>query len=115
MKIKLLLLLLSSSLLASFGQILLKMGADHADSIRKFFNLNILAGLSFYGMSTVMWIYALSFAKLNIVYAFSTLTFVFVYIFAFIILKENLNVYGILGIILIISGLYFIITKGTIQ
>lgn len=115
MKIKLLLLLLSSSLLASFGQILLKIGANRADSITKFINLSILTGLCFYGLSTLMWIYALSFAKLNMVYGFTTLTFIFVYVLSFFILKESLNIYGIAGILCIIIGLYLIIGKGSIH
>ena len=114
MKIKLLLLLLSSSFLASFGQILLKIGAERADSISKFINLRIFTGLCFYGLSTIMWIYALSFARLNMVYGFTTLTFVFVYILSFFILKEPLNLYGILGIVFILIGLYFILGKGSI-
>lgn len=114
MKIKLLLMLLSSSLLASFGQILLKIGAERADSISKFINVSIFTGLCFYGLSTIMWIYALSFARLNMVYGFTTLTFVFVYILSFFILKEPLNLYGILGILFIIVGLYFILGKGSI-
>ena len=114
MKIKLVLLLLSSSLLASFGQILLKIGAERADSISKFINLHIFTGLCFYGLSTIMWIYALSFARLNMVYGFTTLTFVFVYILSFFILKEPLNLYGILGILFILIGLYFILGKGSI-
>ena len=113
MKIRLILLLLSSSLFASFGQILLKIGADNADTFKNYININVFAGLFFYALSTMIWIYALSFAKLNIVYAFTILTFVLVYILSFIFLRETLNTYGIFGIILILSGLYLIVIKGT--
>lgn len=112
MKIRLIILLLFSSLFASFGQILLKIGADNANRFNKYINLNVFTGLCFYGLSTVIWIYCLSFAKLNTVYAFTTLTFVLVYIFSFIFLKETLNIYGIFGIMLVLLGLYLIVIKG---
>lgn len=102
-----------SSILASFGQILLKRGADGARSLAGFVNLSLLSGLALYGLSTAIWIYALSFARLNIVYAFTTLTFVCVYILSFLILKERMNSLGIAGIFLVLAGLYLIVVKGS--
>lgn len=114
MKIKLLLLLAVSSFLASSGQILLKLGADRAQSMVQFINPRIIMGLLLYVVSTVIWIYALSFAKLNMIYAFTTLTFALVYLFSYFILKETLNIYGIAGILFVLSGLYLIFFKGSV-
>jgi len=114
LKIKLLLLLAAASILASSGQILLKLGADRARSLIQFINPRIILGLLLYGVSTAIWIYALSFARLNVIYAFTTLTFVLVYIFSYFILKEALNVYGIAGILFVLSGLYLILFRGSV-
>lgn len=113
MKISLLLLLVSASLLASFGQLLLKVGASNADSLLKFINFHILGGLVFYGLSTAIWIYALSSTNLNVVYAFTTLTFVLVYLLAALFLKEPLNIFGIAGVLCVLVGIYLIAVKGT--
>ncbi|NTU48838.1 MAG: EamA family transporter [Syntrophobacteraceae bacterium] len=112
MKVKLVLLLASSSMLASFGQILLKRGADGARSLDAFLNLALFGGLGLYALSTAIWIYALSFVRLNVVYAFTTLTFVCVYVFSFLILKERMNLHGLAGVLLVLLGLYLIVVKG---
>jgi len=115
MKITLVFLLLLSSLFASFGQILFKLGADKAATMRDFVNLKIFLGLLLYIVSTMIWIYALSSAKLNTVYAFTALTFAMVYVFSFALLKEKLNLYGIAGVIMVLLGLYLILSKGRVN
>lgn len=113
MKVRTILLLCSSSLCAGLGQVLFKMGAGGANSWKEFLNFRIGLGLFLYIVSTVIWIYALSFARLHVVYAFTTLTFAFVYLLSAIVLRERFDLNGVVGVLFVLLGLYFIISKGT--
>lgn len=101
-------LLAFSALLAASGQLLFKVGARDATSLTDFLNLPIGIGLVFYTCSTAIWIYALSYSKLVNVYAFTALTFVLVYAGGVLIIGERIAVAGIVGIFLILCGLYLI-------
>jgi drug/metabolite transporter (DMT)-like permease len=101
-------LLTFSAFLAATGQLLFKVGARDAASLADFFNIPIVIGLVFYAVSTAIWIYALSFSKLVNVYAFTALTFVLVYAGGVFIIGEKLAMQGVLGIVMILIGLYLI-------
>ncbi len=74
-----LLLLVLSTIGASAGQVMLKLGAHGKINFIEFVNWQIFCGLALYGLSTTIWIYALSRENLVDVFAFTALTFVFVY------------------------------------
>jgi drug/metabolite transporter (DMT)-like permease len=93
---------------AASGQLLFKIGARGREHWLDFANLPILLGLLFYGLGTIIWIYALSFEKLVNVYAFTALTFVLVYLGGVFIINERMSAAAIGGVMLILAGLYFI-------
>jgi drug/metabolite transporter (DMT)-like permease len=101
---------LTGALLAAVGQLLFKLGASGRDEILSFFNAWILVGILAYGAGTLLWIYSLSKAQLTFVYPFTALTFVLVYLFGIFILNEAISSKAMLGVTLILVGLFLIST-----
>jgi multidrug transporter EmrE-like cation transporter len=99
------------SLCAAAGQVLLKLGASGRTSPLEFMNLRIAGGLAFYLLGTVAWIYGLSKVNLTVVYAFTALTFVLVYMAGFWLLDERIAVRGWVGIGFVLAGLLLVWTQ----
>jgi drug/metabolite transporter (DMT)-like permease len=107
---KLTLVLLSiSAVSAAAGQLLLKKGADGKEALLDFFNAPLVIGLMLYALGVVIWVYVLSQEKLVNVYAFTALTFVLVYLGGAVILHEQVSRAALVGIALILAGLYLIV------
>ena len=105
-----LLLLLAGTLCAAAGQLLFKVGASGREALGSFFNLWLLSGLVAYTLSTLLWIYALSKVRLTVVYPFTALTFVLVYLFGVLILREPTTVKALVGVAFVLGGLFLIST-----
>lgn len=110
---------LISILLGSIAQYLLKKGMANID-----YNVNIKyiiknlienpslwGGISCYGMSMIFWLYVLSKMELSKAYPMVSLGYIFTLIIGYLLLNESINLYKIIGILLIISGVFFI-TRG---
>lgn len=106
----LLLLLLAGTLCAAAGQVLFKIGASGREALASFFNLWLLSGLLAYAIGTLLWIYALSRVRLTVVYPFTALTFVLVYLFGVVILREPTTAKALVGVALVLGGLFLIST-----
>jgi len=102
------LMLLAASLAAAGGQLLLKLGAQHKIHAVEFLNAPIAIGLLLYLCGTVLWIYVLSREKLVMVYAFTALTLVLVYLGAVLTLGESLSLKAGGGVLLVLAGLYLL-------
>lgn len=102
------LLLTFSAFSAASGQLLLKVGARGREQLLDFINPPIVFGLVLYATSTVIWIYALSAERLVNVYAFTALTFVLVYLGGVLLIRESLSAAGLVGVLLVLSGLFLI-------
>ena len=100
--------LVAGCLCAAFGQVFFKLGATGRESLAAFVNGWILLGLLLYGLGTVLWIYALSKASLTVVYPFTALTFVLVYVAGTAWLGEPLAAKALVGVALVLVGLFFI-------
>ena len=101
-------MLLAASLAAACGQLLLKVGAQHKTHIVEFLNTPVAIGLLLYLCGTILWIYVLSKEKLVVVYAFTALTFVLVYLGAVLTLGESLTLKAGGGVALVLAGLYLL-------
>jgi drug/metabolite transporter (DMT)-like permease len=101
-------LLLAASLAAACGQLLLKVGAQHKIHFVEFLNTWVALGLLLYLCGTIVWIYVLSKEKLVVVYAFTALTFVLVYLGAVLTLGESLTLKASGGVVLVLAGLYLL-------
>ena len=104
-------LLLAASIAAACGQVLLKIGADGKTHFADFVNPYVASGLALYAIGTAAWIFALSVERLTVVYAFTALTFVFVYAAGVFVLDEQLSVTACLGVALVLAGLYLLIGR----
>lgn len=103
----------SGAVLAAFGQVSFKFGASGRHELLQFANPWILLGLLLYFGSTVLWIRALSFVPLTVVYPFSALTFVLVHLLAVTVLNEHTSARAIGGTVLVLAGLFLLATSQT--
>jgi|SRR5882724_6507952 len=99
---------LCGALFAAVGQVFFKFGAAGAVGLVDFINIRTIAGLALYGVSTVLWIFALSKLPLSRVYPFTVLTFLLVYAASVVILREPLTVSVAFGAALVMIGLVII-------
>ncbi|MBT8136990.1 MAG: EamA family transporter [Gammaproteobacteria bacterium] len=104
-------LLLLASLSAAAGQVLFKLGAHEQERLADFLNFPIAFGLVLYAVGAVLWIFVLSSERLTDVYAFTALTFVFVYAAGMLLLGETLAWSTVLGVFLVLAGLYLVVTR----
>lgn len=114
------LILLFSILTAVCGQFLIKQGmtilGPQEFSLKTiwvlvklvFTNFYILFGLACYGLGFLAWVYVLSKMKLSQAYPATSLIYVFVILGSHFLFKESITIYQIIGIVLILGGLFFI-------
>jgi drug/metabolite transporter (DMT)-like permease len=108
-------LLALSAICAATGQVLFKIGAAGARSLPDFVNPGVAGGLVAYGVGTLLWIYALSKAPLTVVYPYTAVTFVLVYLAGAFILREPVPIRAIGGLLLVMGGLFLINAQGVSQ
>ncbi|MCY1282514.1 4-amino-4-deoxy-L-arabinose-phosphoundecaprenol flippase subunit ArnE [compost metagenome] len=108
MKISVYLPILAGVASAAIGQVALKVGADGKRALVEFFNGWIVLGLLCYGVGTLLWTFSLSRAGLTVVYPFTALTFVLVYLAGIVVFDEHVGYAQWLGIMLILVGLYIV-------
>ena len=95
------------TLLGAVAQIFMKTGVNqmqHLDPIRILTNVPLLAGYCLYGINTLMLMLALRDGELSVLYPIIALSYVWVTILSIVIFNDNLNVWKIAGIALIIGG-----------
>lgn len=100
--------LVLGSFCASMGTVLLKIGATGRTTLLSFLNGWIVLGLLLYGLGSIFWIYGMSKQSLTSVYPFTVLTFIIVYGAGIFFLGETLSRSGMLGVALILTGLYLV-------
>lgn len=100
-----------SSLCAATGQIGLKLGSMKLErnlaSLMK--NYALITGVFFYGLSSITFIIALRGHELTVLYPLGSLNYVWVSLMSMKLLKEKMNMYKWLGILLIIIGVSFVV------
>ncbi len=103
-------LIISTVILLSFGQILLKIAAVsfQNDSI---IDIKIAFAILVYFFATLMWFIVLKMMPLKTAYPFVGLAFIVVPILSNFFLGEELDLRNILGALLIIFGIFISITK----
>ena len=101
-------LLLLSSLTAAAGQILLKQGATGRTGLLSFANGWVAGGLLFYAVGTAIWVFALSKAPLTLVYPYTAITFVLVFLSGAVLFGEGLAPRAMIGAGLVLSGIVLI-------
>jgi undecaprenyl phosphate-alpha-L-ara4N flippase subunit ArnE len=97
--------------LAAFGQVSFRHGADGRTVLAEFLNGWIVLGLALYMAGTMLWIAALSVAPLTMVYPFTALTYVLVNVLALALLGERLPPRALLGTAFVLFGLFLVATS----
>ncbi|GIU68963.1 MAG: hypothetical protein KatS3mg002_0199 [Candidatus Woesearchaeota archaeon] len=81
-------------------------------SLRNIFDIlknhNLIIGIFFYGLSSLIFIMVLRITDLSIAYPMTSLAYIFVTLLSYKLLKEKINAYKIIGIILIIIGVVLV-------
>lgn len=95
------------TLLGAAAQLLLKTGANqlaHPNLLGIISNLTLLAGLSLYGVSTVLLVVALRDGELSLLYPVIALTYVWVTLLSLIVFHDRVNPIKLAGIAIIVVG-----------
>jgi drug/metabolite transporter (DMT)-like permease len=103
--------LLVSCVFAAIGQLLFKWGSAGNRTLLAFANPYVVGGFVFYGVSTVLWLYALTTQKLSVVFPFTALTFILVYGVSYFVLDEKLGGRELFGAILVLCGLFLVVWR----
>lgn len=102
--------------MGAIGQVLLKFGADKigsltfsagslfSDMLKIIKTPQIIIGMIFFGVSSLLWIKVLTRAELSLVYPLVSLSYIIVAVLSYFLLRENFTVPKILGIAVIIIG-----------
>ncbi|TMK37657.1 MAG: multidrug resistance protein [Actinobacteria bacterium] len=114
-------LILTSVILAGFAQITLKTGVNHVvgtsggelhlstSSLRSLLSSPIVwGGLVLFGLSAVVWLFALSRASLSFAYPFAALSYVLILVFSVLVLHETVQPLRWLGVALIVTGIVLV-------
>ncbi|MBX9697389.1 MAG: EamA family transporter [Alphaproteobacteria bacterium] len=113
-------LIIAGVLLNTIAQIALKMGMRSIGFFDfSFHNIipiglkvvkspSILLGLSCYVLSVVVWLLALSRVDVSYAYPLTSLGYIFTAVLGFSLLGESLSLNRIIGIIVILIGVYFV-------
>ena len=121
-KIRALSIILVSVAFAVFGQLFLKSGmtkigtfnVSDVFSSRIFLvitNSSIIIGMILYMLASGLWIVALSQEEVSVVYPLIALGYVVTAVLAKFAFNENLSLFRMVGILLIVAGAYLIILK----
>ena len=109
-------LALVSIALGAVGQVILKIGADKlgslsftgsalgSDLLRVIKTPEIIFGMFFFGLSSLLWIKVLTRMELSRAYPLVSISYIIVAVLSFVILREHFTMQKILGIVVIITG-----------
>jgi multidrug transporter EmrE-like cation transporter len=99
------------TVLGAAAQILMKMGANHmvAGLARPGLagivtNVPLMIGYTLYGMSTVLLVLALKDGELSLLYPVIALTYVWVTILSLLVFHDDINIFRLTGIAIIVVG-----------
>jgi drug/metabolite transporter (DMT)-like permease len=94
------------TVLNAIAQILFKMGAHNLvlTPMGLLTNVPLIAGCAFYGLFTIAMVIALREAELSVMYPIIALSYVWVTLLTYWLLKETPNLYKNLGIVTIVIG-----------
>ncbi len=98
------------ALMGAFGQVFFKLGSKtiSMDIMSWILNWKLLTGITLYALATVVFVAALKFSNLSIVYPIIATSYIWVTLFSIFYLGESFPAYKWLGIIMILAGVAII-------
>lgn len=112
--------LFTSIFLGACGQVMLKLGVNQLGQINLnraeifhalisiFTNLWVVCGAVFFVTSMILWIKCISNMELSKAYPTVSLSYLLVFLFSVMLLHESVSLDKVVGLVLIIAGVYFI-------
>lgn len=104
-------LMIVLTLIGATGSLFLKLGSKNfrlEASIKNIIalikNWQVILGVFLYGLSSIIFIVVLKMTDLSIAYPMTSMSYIFVTILSYKFLKEKINRYKTIGIVLIIIG-----------
>jgi multidrug transporter EmrE-like cation transporter len=94
-------------LIGAAAQLLLKTGANqlvHPDPLAIVTNVTLLAGLSLYGVCTLLLVLALRDGELSLLYPVIALTYVWVTLLSLVVFHDRVSPIKLAGIAIIVAG-----------
>lgn len=106
-------IILLSIFIGAVGQVGLKYGAMRLPDTGSLWEKAtaawpLFAGLALYGVSTLLWIYALRTVALSYAYPLISLGYVLVFIASYFIFQEPIGLLRLAGLVLILSGIVLV-------
>ena len=95
------------TILGAAAQMLMKIGLSHLSQpgvLGYITSIPLLGGYSLYGLNTVLLVFALRDGELSILYPIIALTYVWVTILSVIFFHEILNLFKLVGIAVVVTG-----------
>jgi multidrug transporter EmrE-like cation transporter len=95
------------TILGAAAQVLMKTGANHLvhpGLNGMITNIPLMIGYCLYGLSTVLLVLALRDGELSLLYPVIALTYVWVTVLSFLLFRENVNIFKLMGISIIVVG-----------
>lgn len=110
---KIILLTALSAFIGSIGQLEFKRGADNLQFDIKLLltNYHLILGVLIYGVSTILYIYALNKEQLSIIYPIVATSYIWTTVFSKILLKESIGAASVIGVFFILLGVTLIATQ----
>lgn len=96
------------TILTSTGQIFIKQGLNLTYDFYSILNINLFSGMVLYGIGLVIMLLALRQGEASVLSPILSLSYIWVVFLAFFVFGEILNVYKILGILIIFFGVSLI-------
>ena len=109
------LLVFCCTLIGAAAQALMKSGANHLAHpglVGMIANIPLMAGYTLYGVSTVLLVLALRDGELSLLYPIIALTYVWVTALSFVIFRDRVSVFKLIGVAAIVAGVG-VIGKGS--
>ena len=105
-------LVIFCSILGGIAQIMLKLGMDkfELNLFSMLYNWQLLIGVFLYGLSFILYNFALKHGDLTLLYPLISFSYIFVIILGAIILKEPFTIKKLIGSMLIVLGVFVITT-----
>ena len=102
-----------STVIGALGAIALKKASSSLSfNLKSIFNGYFLAGMSFYTISTIIYLSALKFGELSILFPVVSTTYIWVCLLSQKSLGEKMNTFKWLGVSIIILGVIFLAVGG---
>lgn len=109
-------LILLNTLILVSGQFLWKIGMTNRsvsfDSIGAIFRVMIspyiLSGLFLYGIATVLWLFILTKVPLSVAYPIQSIAYILAVFGAYFFFQEEITLWKVIGVFLIMAGVSFI-------